>query len=180
MSLLQLIRCFVLPAAFDLLPVKMRDPGAAAMLLAIGLQESRFTARRQALASGKPGPAVGFWQFEVAGVEAVLDHAETQLPIAQALSDLRYNHTLAPALVHPLLEHNDVVAACFARCLLWASPIPLPAPDDPGGGWDLYRHAWRPGRPRRSTWNTFFEEAWAQVDATPTVTPTLAKAGRTL
>ena len=41
------------------------------LLLAIGLQESRFEHRRQ---MGN-GPARGFWQFETGGVRGVVNHA---------------------------------------------------------------------------------------------------------
>lgn len=158
MLMISTVHRYVLPAAYALLPTPMDSPAATAMLLTIGMQESRFDVRHQV-----HGPAVGFWQFEAAGVRAVLDHPRTQLPIAQALSALRYNHTADAATVHPWLEHNDIAAACFARCLLWASPHPLPGPEDAAGGWDLYRAAWQPGRPRRSTWNILFRDAWERV-----------------
>ncbi len=45
--------------AMALLPARMNTPAADCMLLAIGLQESRFVHRRQI-----GGPARGFWQFE--------------------------------------------------------------------------------------------------------------------
>ncbi len=45
--------------AMALLPARMDTSEARCMLLAIGLQESRFVHRRQI-----GGPARGFWQFE--------------------------------------------------------------------------------------------------------------------
>ena len=53
----QYIRDVVIPAALHMLPGHMDSPEARAMLLAIGLQESKLTYRRQV-----GGPAHGFWQ----------------------------------------------------------------------------------------------------------------------
>ena len=58
MTLEQVMRDAVRPA-LALLPAAMNTPQARCMLLAIGLQESRFVHRRQI-----GGPARGFWQFE--------------------------------------------------------------------------------------------------------------------
>ena len=49
----------IIEPALLLLPERMRTDQAKVMLLAIGLQESRFVHRRQI-----GGPARGFWQFE--------------------------------------------------------------------------------------------------------------------
>ena len=57
MSLSQIIDTAV-GQALALLPSAMDTPQAHCMLLAIGLQESRFVHRRQI-----GGPACGFWQF---------------------------------------------------------------------------------------------------------------------
>jgi hypothetical protein len=160
---------FTLPAAFALLPAPMQSPAAAALLLAIGLQESRFQERQQL-----GGSALGFWQFEVNGVRGVLDHERTHVAIASALHAMRYDHTLSAGELHPILEHNDVIAACFARCLLWTSPQPLPDVRHALNGWDLYRQTWRPGRPRRSTWNNHYLIGWQTVQ--PDVGPNPRKA----
>ena len=58
MTLDQIMDDAVRPA-MALLPARMDTPEADCMLLAIGLQESRFVHRRQI-----GGPARGFWQFE--------------------------------------------------------------------------------------------------------------------
>ncbi|WP_199533145.1 hypothetical protein [Thiopseudomonas alkaliphila] len=56
--------------ALALLPARMKSKKAVVMMLAIGLQESRFIHRRQI-----KGPARGFWQFEKGGgVYGVLNH----------------------------------------------------------------------------------------------------------
>lgn len=148
---------FVLPAMASLLPPALDTPESRAMLMAIGFQESRFLYRRQL----HDGPARGFWQFEVGGVDAVLTHNRTHLIIAQALHALSYDHTLDAAAFHQALEHNDVLAACFARCLLWATLLPVPLRGDAVTGWQLYVEAWRPGKPQPDTWPQNFGDAWA-------------------
>jgi hypothetical protein len=112
----------------DVLPAEMASVPATAMLLATGLQESRFLERRQL----PGGPARGFWQFELTGVEAVLAHPSSAQHIAAALRQLRYPHHIPATFIHSALEHNDVLACCFARCLLWTHPSKMPAQDDPG------------------------------------------------
>ena len=60
--------------AFALLPPKMDSAAARVLVLAVALQESGFTARRQ---YGN-GPARGYWQFEAGGgVIGVLAHHST-------------------------------------------------------------------------------------------------------
>jgi hypothetical protein len=147
-----------LPAAYAVLPTPLASAEASALLLAIGLQESRFRFRAQV-----HGPARGFWQFEVNGVAGVLEHDRSQFVIAKALNALRYDHTIEAAVIQPVLEHNDVLAACFARALLLTSPVALPGPDDVAHAWALYTDCWRPGRPHRGTWTGFYAEAWAIV-----------------
>ncbi len=152
------VAAFVLPAAYALLPAAMNTPAASALLLAIGQQESRFLYRHQ-----EHGPARGFWQFEVSGVRGVMEHRATMTVIAGALSALRYDHTAEPSAVHPCLQDNDTLAACFARCLLWTLPAALPERDDPDAGWACYMKAWRPGKAHRESWNVFYTEGWAHV-----------------
>lgn len=60
MTLSEII-CLAIEPALRLLPPAMDTVKARVMLLAIGLQESAFAARRQA----GNGPARGFWQFEL-------------------------------------------------------------------------------------------------------------------
>lgn len=156
--MIELIRTFVIPAAYAVLPPMMRSPKATAQLLAIGLQESKFRARAQ-----RKGPARGFWQFEVAGVKGVLAHDDTIVPIGLALEALCYPPTLEPAEIQRALADNDVLAACFARCLLWTLPEALPGPDEPSNAWEQYLRAWRPGRPRPAVWGANYDAAWRLV-----------------
>jgi len=140
-------RAYILPAALSLLPTRMDTPEARRMLLAIGLQESRFEHRRQI-----SGPARGFWQFERGGVVGVIRHPATKDHLRAAVVALHYDAELADDDVglHATIEHNDVLAAVVARLNLWWLPEPLAT--EPGEGWNQYLSAWRPGRPRHESW----------------------------
>lgn len=146
-----------LAPALRLLPVNMGSPSAAAMVLAICLQESRLINRRQI-----GGPARGYPQFERSGgVRGVLTHAASKSAAAWVCRTLDY-----PAdadAVYVAIEHNDVLACAFARLLLWTLPRSLPGSDDPDEGWNQYIAAWRPGQPHRPSWNELFEQAWQLV-----------------
>jgi hypothetical protein len=150
---------WTLPAALALLPPRLDSPPARALLVAIGLQESEFRARRQ-----QPrGPARGFWQFELAGgVAGVLTHAASAPLIHPILETLCV--TPAANACHVAIEHNDVLAAVFARLLLWTVPGTLPGPDDPAGGWHQYLRGWRPGAPRPESWVVNYRRAWAAIE----------------
>lgn len=146
--------------AYLLLPDRMRSKEATAMLLAIGLQESRFEHRRQIR-----GPARGFWQFERGGgVAGVLSHPASRVHASNALAALHY--PAAPAVIHEALADNDVLAAVFARLLLFTDARPLPAltalSDE---SWDYYIRNWRPGKPHRQTWDAFWSEGAANARA---------------
>jgi len=152
---------FVIPAAYSLLPPKMNSPEATAMLLAIGLQESEFVARKQR----GGGPARGFWQFERGGgVKGVCQHRDTRDLLAEALTVMRYGHIIGnlPEL-HYAIEDNDVVACVFARLLLFTLPWPLPTRGEHDKAWLQYTEAWRPGKPHRDTWDGNFDTGWART-----------------
>lgn len=148
----------VIPAAYSVLPDAAKSERATAMLLAIGYQESRFQHRRQI-----NGPARGWWQFEFAGVRGVLSHDLGRPFSLFALSALRYETTTPPVVIHQALEHNDVLAACFARALLWTEPAALPGQNDQAEGWRQYIAQWRPGKPHPETWGEAWQEAWSTV-----------------
>lgn len=156
--MIELVHRYVLPAAYEVLPPKMQSPEATALLLAIGLQESRFEQRRQ-----QYGPARGLWQFEVGGVRGVLEHPRTRVPIQKAIVALCYGTLIDEHELQPTLEHNDILAACFARCLLWALPGVLPLAGQTDEAWHTYVRTWRPGKPHRAGWNAYYREAWARV-----------------
>lgn len=153
------VQSFIFPAVFALLPGVMDSLQARAMLLAIGLQESEFKARRQ----GGHGPARGFWQFERGGgVKGVLQHPATVLYVKHVCEELRYPLTVDACYV--AIEHNDILACCFARLLLWTVPGLLSSGGTPDRAWQQYLDGWRPGKPRREAWDANFAHAWAVVE----------------
>lgn len=158
MNLDEVLREAIEPA-LSLLPARMDSPQAAVMLLAIGLQESRFQHRRQI-----GGPAVGFWQFEAGGgIRGVINHPLTR-PYAQAICP-KLDVPCCVSQVYAALPVNDELAAVFARLLLFSDPQRLPAIGDVEGAWDLYIRTWRPGRPHRHTWDALYAQAVAAVEA---------------
>ena len=148
-----------LEPALKLLPAKMDSLAGRAMIVSICLQESRLKYRAQI-----GGPARGYAQFErEGGVIGVLSHASTRPHIRAVLAALDYSPDSDQSACYAAIEHNDILACAFARLLLWTLPDALPAQDDPGAGWSQYIKAWRPGKPHRETWNTFYEQAWEIV-----------------
>lgn len=147
-----------------LLPPSMDSAEARVMLLAIGLQESRFTTRLQRpLRLGMPnGPARGFWQFERGGgVKGVMTHAATA-DHARIVCDARGVEFKAMPVWSKLAE-DDLLACAFARLLLFTDPRPLPKLGDENGAWAYYVANWRPGKPHRQTWAKLYGEALAEV-----------------
>jgi hypothetical protein len=153
--------------AMSLLPPKMNSKEAMVMLLAIGLQESRFAARRQLV--GNPprptGPAKSFWQGEQGGgmVAGVRTHAATKEHAAmlyKARGVEPNNRSIWDAI-----ENDDVLAAGLARLLLYSDPKNLPSLGDVQGAWDLYNRVWRPGKPHRATWDALYKQALEYVNA---------------
>jgi hypothetical protein len=147
----------ILPAAFGLLPGQMSSREASAELLTIGLQESRFRYRKQI-----QGPAHGFWQFEEhGGIEGVLTHVSTRPVLLPILTTLNYKPNVREC--YNAIVDNDVLAAIFARLLLWTVPGNLPRQNEPQKGWAQYREGWRPGKPHPETWDSLYSYAWSVV-----------------
>lgn len=148
--------------ALALLPARMDTPAARVMLLAIGLQESRFVHRRQI-----GGPARGFWQFEKGsrtsrgGVWGLCLHPASKGHLA-VLCKAR-SVACDPDAIYAALEYDDVLAAGVARLLLWADPKALPQVGDTEAAWSLYLRAWRPGKPKPDSWPTLYRQAAAEV-----------------
>jgi hypothetical protein len=159
------VNAFVLPAALALLPPRMDSPAARALLLAIGLQESEFLERRQLLNDGRIGRGRGFWQFELGGaITGVLSHPSTRAHVRRVLEELRYDDP-SPEACYAAVEHNDVLAAAFARLNLWWLPGRLPRIDEANRAWVDYLEAWRPGKPREATWDANYARAWRLITA---------------
>lgn len=150
--------------AMALLPARMDTPEAGCMLLAIGLQESRFVHRRQI-----GGPARGFWQFEKGtrasrgGVWGVFLHAASRDHLA-TLCKAR-GVAADPDAIYTALEYDDVLAAGVARLLLWTDPKALPPVGDEDAAWALYLRTWRPGKPKPDSWAGLYQRAVAAVQA---------------
>lgn len=164
MTLREVIAGAINPA-LALLPASMDRPEARIMLLAIGLQESRFEHRRQLV--GNPprpvGPAKSFWQAEQGGgmVHGVRLHPATS---AAAAHLYQARGVLArDAAIWDAIEKDDVLAAGLARLLLWSDPGRLPAVGDEQGAWNLYLRTWRPGKPHAQTWPGLYARAVAEV-----------------
>lgn len=148
----------ILTPALALLPARMDTPAARVMLVAMALQESGLNARVQrSLRPGMPpGPARGLWQFERGGgVRGVLGHAATSR-LAMEVCEARGLRPNSPS-VWAAMEHDDILAACFARLLLWTDAAPMPTTE--AAGWAAYIRTWRPGRPHQSRWPRNFKLA---------------------
>lgn len=163
--------------ALLLLPPKFDSLKARVMMLATGLQESRFEFRYQIaspmarmLANMRgvvaKGPARGFWQFEQGGgVKGVMRHPATR-DLLRALCIDR-GCPFDQATIWARLETDDVLAAGLARLLLWADSRPLPELGDVDGAWDCYARNWRPGRPHPETWPALYAQAMEEVTTNP-------------
>lgn len=147
----------VVVPGLELLPSRMDTPKARLMLLAIGLQESRFEHRRQI-----GGPARGLWQFERGGgVRGVLLHSSSKWIALDVCRARGVDPT--ESAVYAALESDDLLACAFARLLLYTDPKPLPAPGYVAAAWDYYIRTWRPGKPHRKTWDALYAQAWEAI-----------------
>ena len=161
---------------FSLLPPQYNSASAQLLMLTVGLQESRFTARRQLISKvvdGKKvlvpeGPAIGFWQFEKGnatskgGVWGVLNHFRVG-QIAKEFC-LQLGVKVDHETVWRAMETNDVLAAGFARLLLLSDAKALPKIGDVDGAWECYaKRTWRPGKPHRETWDAFYAQALKEL-----------------
>lgn len=142
----------VITPGLALLHPKFDTPEARVLLLAIGMQESRFRHRKQI-----GGPAHGFYQFERGGgVNGVLNHRWTKLLITQVIDA----KGIKPEECYDCIVNDDALATVFARLLLYTDPNPLPSlTSDPEESWRYYLVNWRPGKPHRDTFDDFLLHA---------------------
>lgn len=149
----------IINKALLIFPEKLITKEAKAMLLAIGLQESLLTYRKQI-----NGPARGLWQFEMnGGVRGVLTHPSTKNLANKVCS--KYNVIPTKEMVYKELSENDELACCFARLLLYTIPDSLPNIDSPDKGWKQYsKQSWNPGKPHRDKWDDNFKIGWETVN----------------
>lgn len=158
-AVIQTIDRDVLDPMFRMFPANYDSLKARLMLLTIGLQESRLTERKQI----GGGPARGLWQFERGGgVRGVFKHHSTEKRAVEICDALQVPATVEE--VYQTLQYDDVLAAAFARMLLWTDPFPLPEPGEVEEAWVLYaERLWNPGKPHRHTWDELYAEALAYL-----------------
>lgn len=162
----EIVRSAVDPA-LALLPKHLDSEKARVMLLAIGLQESRFEHRAQIVNGGGKGPARGFWQFEEGtrtsrgGVWGVYLHSQSTELLRLLCRDR--DCAFEPRSIWAKLETDDVLAAGVARLLLWTDPKPLPAIGATELAWGYYLRTWRPGKPHPKTWPPLYARAVEEV-----------------
>ena len=131
----------------SLLPPSWNSPQAQLLMLAISGQEADFRHRWQVYDAKRPeamGAARGLWQFERGGgVKCVLTHERTK---RMAIDVCRMRNVPATIdAVYNRLHEDDILAAAFARLLLWTNPNALPAIGQEEAAWQLYLREWRPG-----------------------------------
>lgn len=142
----EMLTTLAIEPALMLLPPKMDSYLARRFLIAIAVQESNLKHRRQVR-----GPARGWWQFETAGVQGVLNHTTSKDHAREALRAIHIRtYELTAFQVKQSLEYCDAAAGVFARLLMWTLPQRLPRSEDKA--WDQYIDAWRPGKPHRARW----------------------------
>ncbi|MDG9928549.1 MULTISPECIES: hypothetical protein [unclassified Pseudomonas] len=139
------LRFGALAEAFRLLPARMESQLAELHLVAFTLQEDPQQRRRQ----WPTGPARGLWQFELGseqtrgGVWGIYMHPASREHL-RAVAAAR-GVPFEPEAIYKRLQHDDVLAACCARLLMFTDPHQLPERGDVEGAWQLYLRTWRPG-----------------------------------
>lgn len=158
----------VLPAALTLFEDRFISVEAAAMLLAIGEHESKFTHRQQLVGGirdwwrSERGPAAGYFQFERIGIRGVLEHRASAQLSRQALAVLGYPDDVET--VFKAMIHNDILSAVMARLALWRIPERLPRRDEADEAYRQYLEVWRPGKRRDAEWGSSWWKAWEVLD----------------
>lgn len=158
-----IVQAAIRTALTEHLPDRMDTVSARLIMLAIQKQEDpeerryQLVKRTEATAPENvvgpktaKGPARSLWQMEQGGgVKGVLNHDST----SDYITDICISLDVSPFPVTcwHAIEQNDVLAACFARLLLWSDPHKMPAVGDADGAFDLYLRTWRPGAFTRGT-----------------------------
>lgn len=152
----QFIHQYVILPALNLLGDKYNSTDAQRLLIAIGLQESRLTYRKQI-----GGPANGYWQFERGGgVKGVLTHKSTKNKIVEVCELLGYRTDID--VVYEKIVDNDLLACVLARLLLYTASGAIPSTEKEA--WQYYVNTWRPGKPHPETWSEMWKRAQEVVD----------------
>ena len=144
-------------AAMALLPAHLTCAESKAMLIAIAMQSSQFSFRRELMGHDR-----SFWALGAqTHIKVVAEHELTRGPIAAVCDALCYDTSVFSAYM--AVEHNDILACAYARLLLSLVPGKLPSRDQPQLGWDQYLAVWRPSHPRPEPWPVHFRRAWDAV-----------------
>ena len=142
----------IIEPGLALLPPALVSDEAAVLLLATGLQESRFVYRREL-----GGQGLGFWRLSGSMMTQVLQHPQTAR-LAQRLCEAAGIECRARTL-HAALEFNDGLAAAFARLLLLSAGQGLPPCGRPEQAWLLYLRLWQPQHPSHLSWAPLYRHA---------------------
>lgn len=147
----RLLNLAIVPALAELSRCGIPDTtDARRIVLAIAIQESGLTHRRQLAAGGaEAGPAASFWQFESGGgCKGVLNH----YLVAPTMRNLcaEFNVDPTPQGLWEAMRYHDIIAAIAARLLIYTLPSKLPT--TAAEGWAQYTAAWRPGKPHAESW----------------------------
>lgn len=136
---------------------------AERFLLAVALQESGLVHRYQVLDGGRKRPARGYWQFEAGGgVKGVLHHPASR-DLARKLCISRGVNCACQDAAWAALEHDAILAAGFARLLLWTDKQTIPTTS--AGAWVCYAaRLWLPGKPHPKAWPANWRSACEAVD----------------
>lgn len=126
---------------------QMAMGNAEQLLLSIALQESgarhRFQIVRRDDGTTRRGPACSYWQFEkYGGLAGVMRHSSTGAYALRFLEELDIAPTIDAAW--EAFPFNDLLAAGFARLLLWTDPAPIPAVVHRDEQFRYYLRNWRP------------------------------------
>jgi hypothetical protein len=150
----------ILAPGIEFSGITRQRPQAATFLLAVAIQETGLLERAQRLGTGAPGPARGWWQFEMPTIGLLLAHA-TASPILAGLAQ-RVRVRPQAEDIWRAIEGHDALACAVARLLLLTDRLPIPTDEE--AAWECYaRRLWRPGKPHRARWR---ETAWPQAVAT--------------
>lgn len=138
------------------LPRSMQSVEAEMLILAIALQESDLRHRLQI-----NGPARGYCQFELIGVQGVMEHPASMRHATAMCAVL--DVPAAPETVHEAIAWHDMLAVIFSRLALWRDPEPLPGESELDKAWQYYTRTWRPGKPKPEKWAANWNRAWATL-----------------
>lgn len=163
------LRCGIVPG-LDLLPIALRGPAAATLLLATSLQETNLQARVQI----GGGPGISFYQLEKDGAIKNVFESPFARPWLQRVCD-RLVISFDLDVIAQAVIYNDQLAAVVSRLQYWLSPLSLPdlvSPDAEAQGLLIYSHVWAPhwyisGQPEPGRWHTSWTTAVATTKEKP-------------